>query len=436
MTKWATIHIQLLISDRGASILHKALKILDALSTFHAEVIGPPNWPSINPKHMILFLLKLYLHGNHGSSKELLAYLELSQIELLNLGAKIISNNDSDETAKTLIESIQLSDFDIANDTQYNFVTETLTQFDQIIRTVTIDTWLYFKEKTTQTKAVNNLKPKMEALDSINATAATALAIAKAGEKLQETESNRTHDNIRISALEKNLKRQEQRTNEIANTINKNNHTKRKNSKGSQTPEPLASPTQTVPQQSNTVDLTLEDEAETVIPTPQLTSSYRIRAQKKQRRSPGPQYTHQKSVQWKNEEVNFYNPSAPAAKVHPTQFMMNHIAANHYVPLNTPLFPPAPTPPPALAPSPNPFFNQQQNIFNTGAHNQFLQNQNPFLNPPPMQQQRNVHNDHNEHNSRYKQNHTRKGQNKNLRKRKNQHHGVPHNEELNGSDEW
>jgi hypothetical protein len=178
----------------------------------------------------------------------------------------------------------------------------------------------------------------------------------------------------------------------------------------------LASPTQTVPQQSNTVDLTLEDKTETVIPTPQLTTSYRIRAQKKQRRSPGPQYTQQKSVQWKNEEVNFYNPSAPAAKVHPTQFMMNHIAANPYVPLNTPLFPPASMPPPALAPSPNPFFNQQQNIFNTGAHNQFLQNQNPFLNPLPVQQQRNVHNKHNSHS---KQNHTRKGQNRNLHKQKN-----------------
>jgi hypothetical protein len=50
-------------------------------------------------------------------------------------------------------------------------------------------------------------------------------------------------------------------------------------------------------------------------------------------------------------------------------------------PKNPPIFPPAPVPLPLLAPTAFPLYNQQQNIYNAGSHNHFLQNQNPMRNP-------------------------------------------------------
>jgi len=95
MIKWASLHIQLLTLDQGSSILRKALKLLDALASFHTDVIGNLNWPSVSHKYIPLLLLKLYTHGSLGSCKELLAYLELSTDELAAAVNKLKSKMES-----------------------------------------------------------------------------------------------------------------------------------------------------------------------------------------------------------------------------------------------------------------------------------------------------------------------------------------------------
>jgi hypothetical protein len=245
MTEWSKVNIQLLTIDRCSNILEKALFILDGLSSYHTEVIGNPNWPSTNPHNIKLFLFKLYLHSGFGSADELISYLELPLEDILTLGAKITSNSNSNETATNLLQALQLSDLNLDIAVQRDYVSETLTQFDQIIRTTTLDTWKHYNEKMVQVMAASNLKAKMAALETIKATAATATAITKATENLHETDARNFQDNLRITNLEKNFKRHEQKTNELANTImnkTKNKNLKRKNSFGSHTMEPMASP--------------------------------------------------------------------------------------------------------------------------------------------------------------------------------------------------
>jgi hypothetical protein len=64
MERWAEINIQLLIHDRRTNILTKALQILEGLSSFYADMIGQPYWPSVSSKNITLFLLKIYLSSN------------------------------------------------------------------------------------------------------------------------------------------------------------------------------------------------------------------------------------------------------------------------------------------------------------------------------------------------------------------------------------
>jgi len=187
------------------------------------------------------------------------------------LAAKTISKSKSDDTATKLLLDTAISNIEAENTTQKEFFFETLMQFDQIMRTTTIDVWKHYNRKTLQTTAMNNLKAKITAFETIRATAATAAAITKATENLQETESRNIQDNLRITNLEKSFKRQENKTNELANTLNKNyknktKNLKRKNSYGSHLPEPMASPNKTAPCSTNEnsashlVDLTTEHE--------------------------------------------------------------------------------------------------------------------------------------------------------------------------------
>jgi len=64
MERWAEINIQLLKHDRCTNILTKALQILEGLSSFYADMIGQPYWPSVSSKNITLFLLKIYLSSN------------------------------------------------------------------------------------------------------------------------------------------------------------------------------------------------------------------------------------------------------------------------------------------------------------------------------------------------------------------------------------
>jgi hypothetical protein len=111
----------------------------------------------------------------------------------------------------------------------------------------------------------------MTALETANASESTALALAKATENIAATNTATINTNLRLLNLEKALKRQEQRTNEITNTNRKAKA--QKNFSGSQFSEPLASPVkQALKQQKRRiVDLTQSDSNDAEIWKPQGT---------------------------------------------------------------------------------------------------------------------------------------------------------------------
>jgi len=65
-----------------------------------------------------------------------------------------------------------------------------------------------------------------------------------------------------------------------------------------------------------------------------------------------------RSIQWRQAEVLQYNPNFPAAhpSLIPAKQPLTPMSFNTAI--NPPFFPPAPTPQPLIAPSPNPFYNQ------------------------------------------------------------------------------
>jgi len=219
MQQWTTENIQLLIQDRNAHILVKALQILEGLTSFHIEVIGKPHWPSTPVNLYPLFLLKIYLSNNYIKIDDILEYLETTKETLLQLGTKILADSDSEEDINDIITSIKLTDFDPDDETQSNFIMETLWHFDQILKISTIEVWLDYQTRYKQLLAAENLKAKMLALNTVNATMATATAIMKATNNIQQAQDADLNTSLRISNLEKLSKKQEQRSNEILNKL-------------------------------------------------------------------------------------------------------------------------------------------------------------------------------------------------------------------------
>jgi len=296
MTEWSETNIHLLIIDRCSNILVNALTILDGLASYHAEVIGNPGWTPTSSTSMNLLLLKLYLHSNFGNAEELLSYLELPSEDILTLAAKIIANSNSDETASKLIQDTAISEMQLNNAIQKEFVSETLTQFDQILHTSTTGIQKHYNRKMIQITTANKLKAKITANETIKATAATAAALTKATENLKETEARSIQENLRITNLEKSFKHQEQKTNEIANTLNKNNKNKNKNMKqknsyGSHPMELMASPNKAAP--PRLVDLTSEEDTGSFDTDPIIISPPLIFSQRKKETKSTPQCSPQ-----------------------------------------------------------------------------------------------------------------------------------------------
>jgi predicted phage-related endonuclease len=103
----------------------------------------------------------------------------------------------------------------------------------------------------------------MKALETLNATEATVLAIAKATENAEASQLSTSEANLRIQNLERNVRKQEHKTNELSNQLK---HNLQKNSKGSHVKESMTSPTQLTPPLNKhrnktkrpLIDLTLE----------------------------------------------------------------------------------------------------------------------------------------------------------------------------------
>jgi len=239
MERWAEINIQLLMHGCCTSILSKALQILEGLSSFYADIIGQPYWPSITRKNTTLFLIKIYLSNNYISTEDLSQHFGLPLEEILLLRAKIVYDTASESEFDQTISNMNISEFNINDNLQKEFVSEVLMNINQIIRISTIDIWYLSKEKVCQTTAAKNLKLKMISMDTSIVTAATALTISKSTDSINMAQSTDLKTNLRLSNLEKSVRKQESTANEIINKIKRNNE---KNCSGSRNLEPMASP--------------------------------------------------------------------------------------------------------------------------------------------------------------------------------------------------
>jgi methyl-accepting chemotaxis protein len=223
MTEWAEINIKLLNNDRCSCIISKALKILKGLVSFYADIIGMPSWPSTENvqknKHTSLLLLKLYLSNSYLQRKEISEYLDSTPEKLLIIATKNLMNLNSDKEANNLLNTLNVSDFDTDNDLQKAFVSETLRNFDQILRICLLDIWRFNEGKTRQATAALNLKLAKRSSETKDITASTALAIDKAAENVAKAQLTNLKTNLRLSNLIKAVRRQDDRSGEIINQM-------------------------------------------------------------------------------------------------------------------------------------------------------------------------------------------------------------------------
>jgi len=194
----------------------------------------------------------------------------------------------------------------------------------------------------------------MKSLDTLAVTTATASALSKATESINNAHTTEAKANLRISNIEKAIRRQENTTNEIVNKIKR---TPQKNYSGSHNSEHMASPVELAlklnkkRQNQKLVDLTLDasqesKEEKTTSFQKNLRKENLTKKQKKRKLSPP-----QKKVQWGDVEVQnfdkgqtmlrFSSPHFP----HQTHFTKTTVS-------QPPFFTPAP--PPAFLASPYP----------------------------------------------------------------------------------
>ena len=375
MTEWADVNISLLLRDRCLRILNKALKILEGLTSYFSEVIYNPNWPSATPNLHALFLFKLYLSNTFIDSSEITDYFGIDANTIQSIATKILTNTNDDEKVSNTFKNINTSDANLNNEDEFNFISETLIAFDQILHLTTIDLWHAFTNKAKQTSAGINLNSKMAAIATQDATEKTAATLTKAAHLLQCSQEEKTLSNLRITNLEKSLRRQEQKTNEVSNIVKKQNRNISKNSSGSQQQGSLASPIKmTTTNRQLLVDLTEDEEDYTPTdrnkrkPNGNLSSPTPLKRNR-----------NEKSVHWKKtEEIQHFNPLQPSLPFFGQQVHTGSLIQPQNVILtpSTNLFPPAPLPIPPPAPSHSlaPFgnWNPQSHLTATPTRNPFI----------------------------------------------------------------
>jgi hypothetical protein len=320
ITEWAYINIQKLLKDRCHDILVKALNILKGLTSFFMEIIGTPDFKSIpSNKYIPLFLLKFYFSNEYIETKEIVDFLEMPVENILIIGTKLLTDATTDEDAELILKSINFDSIDPDNPVHEEFLCETLTCFDEILKNTTVNLWFVQQQEDKQINAAQNLKLQMQSLETINATSATALAIAKATEHEALANSQQLASNLRISNLEKITKKHEQKTNELYKELK----TKRtqKNLKGSHLTGSVASPETMTLNKNKTkakqrvIDLSSDDQDGAPIQNIDLTISppHLRRTAKKPRRGKHTQSQDKKTVQWKTAESRTYNPAHPVS---------------------------------------------------------------------------------------------------------------------------
>jgi len=143
ITEWARINIQLLLKDHCHDILTKALNTLKGLTTFYTEIIGTPDWKSIpSSKYIPLFLLKFYFSNEYIDSTDIVTFLEIPVESILITSTKLLTDATTDEDAELILSMIDFDNINPDNPIHEEFLSETLTCFDDILRSTTISLWL------------------------------------------------------------------------------------------------------------------------------------------------------------------------------------------------------------------------------------------------------------------------------------------------------
>jgi len=353
MTEWANVNIKLLTFDRGSNFLSKAIKILEGLSSFYLEVIGTPKWKSLpSDKYIPLFLFKLYFSGEYITVDDLIEYFDLPLKEILFIGARNLTDATTTEEFELILDAINFADINPDDPIHESFIIETLTSFDQIMKTTTIEIWSHYKDRVKQITAAQNLKARMRSKETSDITAATSLAIAKATEDINSANTQHLTSILRINNLEKSTRVQQQKTNEIINALKAKRA--QKNYNGSYKKGSVTSPSkQTLKTGSGNkhkiIDLSKE-EPEHLESHPSLQQNTQTlqnfedlgsppnQRYKRQKKGKTQQAYQTKKVQWQNQEL-----------AHTNQAYTDTLTATHTQ--QPPVFQPAP------APS---FFQQQQ----------------------------------------------------------------------------
>jgi tellurite resistance protein len=373
MTDWADINIKLLTQDRCSTILAQAITILEGLSSFYLEVIGTPNWKSLpSNKYIPLFLFKLYFSNEYINIENLLEYFNITLEKILFIGTTQMIGATTDEEVNLVLNAINLADIDPDDPVQEAFISETLTSFDQILKFTTIEVWEYYTEKTKQAIAAQNLKAKMKSKEITNATAATSFAIAKATDNINIENTQHLTSILRISNLEKSVKNQEQKSNQIINALKAKRS--QKNLTGSYKTGSVTSPDTQTPSRKTSghkqkiIDLSTED-TDSLDKTYQsshnqgLTYNHPTKKVRKNNTQPN---NKEKKVQWLEPNMTY------ASSLHPGTYLTG-IAPQ----------PPTFQPPPPPLPTPlhqlhSPFYNHQINPYYLSYQTQ-AQIQNPQL---------------------------------------------------------
>jgi hypothetical protein len=217
--------------------------------------------------------------------------------------------------------------------------------------------WQHHEEKSRQMAAALKFKTKMKSIELMDASTATAQAIAKATNSLEHTEALCVNANLRISNLEKWKLKQEQQTNELSNRLKPQaqQQNTQKNSKGSHLKESMTSPEKLTPfsiqkrnnSKRNLVDLTLENSQEQERDTnPTLFSPphhHLKKTHKKNRRNSvqkSQQTPTKKTVHWKDSGDDISVPHKTQVSYNPYNL---YTVDKHNQPV--PFFPPPPPPP-------------------------------------------------------------------------------------------
>jgi uncharacterized protein (DUF1330 family) len=80
---------------------------------------------------------------NYRKTNDIVDYLETSVNEILLIGTKLFLKLETNEEAENQLSSIEISEFDSSNELQKTFISETLLNFDQILRITLLDIWRF-----------------------------------------------------------------------------------------------------------------------------------------------------------------------------------------------------------------------------------------------------------------------------------------------------